>query len=119
MNIQEYKWKIKAAYEAAVGDWGLVVVVMLVGLISFGLGRLSAFEDVRPPVSIQKAPEQMKPRGAYLGALFVASRAGRVYYFPWCSGAANIAPANQRWFQSEEEARAAGYTPSKSCRGLE
>ncbi|MCR4325666.1 MAG: hypothetical protein NUV59_02570 [Patescibacteria group bacterium] len=119
VNIQEYSRKIKAAYEAAIGDWGLVAVVLLVGLISFGLGRFSALEDVRPPVAVQEMPSEMKPRGAYLGALLVASRSGRVYYFPWCTGAANIAPDNQIWFQSEKDARAAGYTPSKSCKGLE
>lgn len=118
MNIQEYFSKIKLFLEGALGEWGLLALVLLVGIISFGLGRFSAFEDVKPLVSITQAGNETKPQGMYMGGLYVASRTGSVYYYPWCSGASNIAPLNQRWFKSAQEAQEAGYRPSKGCKGL-
>ena len=118
MNIQETALKIKGYTESLVRDWGLVAVVVLLGLVSFGLGRFSAFEDVRPPVSILAAPSEARPSGRYMGALLVASRTGSVYYYPWCSGAQTIAAANQVWFSSRADAERAGYRASKSCKGL-
>ena len=118
-RIQEYWLKIKSATEHTLGEWGLVAVVFLVALTSFGLGRLSALEDGKPPVSIEAAPALSEPRGMYIGGLVVAARGGNSYYYPWCAGAAKILPANRVWFQSEEAARAAGYAPAKNCKGLE
>lgn len=53
-----------------------------------------------------------------VGGLVVASRNGSVYHFPWCSGGSQIKQENMIWFTSEEAAKEAGYTPSKSCKGL-
>ena len=117
-SIQEWRQKIKNWTENAVGEWGLVAIVILLGLGSFGLGRLSALEDVRPPVAIQEAPGLAKPQGMYTGGLYVASRTGSVYYCPWCTGAGKILPQNQVWYTTEAAARAAGYTPAKACKGL-
>jgi len=117
-NIQETKQEIKNWLADVVAQWGLIAIVFLVALGSFGLGRLSALEDARPPVSIQQAPSEAKPRGMYMGGLIVASRAGKVYYFPWCVGASKIASGNQVWFQTEEAAQRAGYAPGKNCKGL-
>ena len=100
------------------GEWGLVAIVFFVALASFGLGRLSALEGARPPVSITRAPEDQKVRAMTLGGQFVASRTGSAYYYPWCAGATKILPQNQRWFQSEEAARKAGYAAAKNCKGL-
>ena len=118
-NIQQYGPRIKQAGEALVGEWGLVGVVVLVGLSSFALGRFSALEAPRPPVSLTQAAEVAEPASRYLGAPLVASRSGSVYYYPWCSGAQNISPAKQVWFGSAAEAQKAGYRASKSCQGLE
>lgn len=118
-RIQEYWLKIKGLTETALGEWGLIAIILLVGAASFGLGRFSALEDVKPPVSIKEAPGEAKPQGMYMGGLILASRSGSVYYYPWCSGASKIAQGNQLWFQTAVEAQRAGYTPSKSCKGLE
>jgi hypothetical protein len=50
--------------------------------------------------------------------LFVASKRGKSYYSLGCKGGTTIAPENQIWFETEAEAKAAGYTPSKSCKDL-
>ncbi len=119
VSIQEWGQKIKNIGGSALGQWGQLVIVLLVGLGSFGLGRFSAFEDVQAPVSIKEASSEGKPRGMYMGGLILASRAGSAYYYPWCQGASKITPQNQVWFESEATARQAGYTASKSCKGLE
>lgn len=118
-SIQELWLKIKNWTDSAIGDWGLIAVVFLIGIASFGLGRLSVLEAVRPPVSITNAPTIAEPRGMSIGGLVVASRTGSAYYFPWCASAAKIVPQNQVWFASEEKARQAGYAPAKNCKGLQ
>lgn len=121
-NIHEWGQKIKQtakiAGEGWVAEWGLIVLVFLVALASFGLGRLSALEDVRPPVSIVEAPTETNQRAMAPGGLLVASRSGSVYYYPWCTGVSKINAANKVWFESEAAAKRAGYAPAKNCKGL-
>lgn len=118
-RIQELWGKVKWALDTALGEWGLILVVFLVAFASFGLGRLSATEEAKPIVSVGHAPLETEGQGMAIGGLVVASRNGSVYHFPWCSGARSIKPENKVWFASEEAAQAAGYMPSKSCKGLE
>lgn len=99
-------------------DAFVVALIILVGLISFGLGRLSAITDVVTPVALLQAPAAaLEPM--YLGGEVVASRNGTKYHFPWCAGAAAMSDANKIWFKSVEDARKAGYTPAGNCKGLE
>jgi hypothetical protein len=51
---------------------------------------------------------------AHTGA-YVASRNGERYYPSACSGANRIAEANKIWFNTKQEAEAAGYTPAVNC----
>ncbi|MDO8552206.1 MAG: hypothetical protein Q7S01_01600 [bacterium] len=117
-SIHEWWLKIKNLTEDLVDGWGTVLIVFLVVLGSFGLGRLSVLEAVMPPVSITQAPSQANLREMSIGGLIMASRTGNAYYFPWCASASKILPQNQVWFASEEKARAAGYLPAKNCKGL-
>lgn len=119
MNIAEIWQGIKNAAEDALSEWGYFVIIVLVGLASFGLGRLSAVEDARPVVAVTEAAEEAEPRGMHIGGLIVASRRGSAYHYPWCSGGTTIAAQNRIWFESVEAARAAGYGPAKNCKGLE
>lgn len=118
-SIRDISLKVKSWADVAIREWGLILVIFLVALASFGLGRLSATEAARPPVSIGRALQEGEPRGMAVGGLVVASRTGSVYHYPWCSGASQIKAENQIWFKSEEAAQAAGYAPSKSCKGLD
>ena len=119
MNIPELRLRVKNMAEDAVSEWGLIAIVLLLGLSSFGLGRLSALQDARPPVAIMQAAMQPAPRTMTEGGLVVAARGGGSYYYPWCTGATKIAPANQVWFQSEADAKAAGLAPAKGCKGFQ
>lgn len=123
MHSIPYWWReIKRLMSRVAGEgrdtWGIPFIVVLVGVSSFGLGRLSALEEVRPIVDIRHAPPAAEPRAMALGGQFVAMRGGSVYYFPWCSGAQQIPESRQVWFVSEKTAQKAGYRPAKNCRGL-
>ena len=117
-TISELWLKIKNAAEGGIAEWGLIAIVILVGLASFGLGRLSTLEEMKPSISVKEAQTAttLRPVGAI--GLVVASRKGSTYHYPWCPGAAVIAEANKVWFKSEEAAQKAGYAPAKNCKGL-
>jgi hypothetical protein len=117
-NIHDFLASCKHHLDVGIGEWGLVAIIVLTAFGSFGLGRLSALVDARPPVSLSQAPEKAAPAALAMGGLVVASRSGSVYYYPWCAGAGNIAPQNQRWFADERSAQAAGLHPAKNCKGL-
>ncbi len=117
-RIQHIWGQIKAFTDDAVGEWGLIALVILVGVGSFGLGRLSVFIEAKPLVAISEAATAASAAPMSLGGQYVASKTGEVYYFPWCAGAEKIAAANQRWFASELAAQKAGYRAAKNCKGL-
>ena len=120
------------------------VILVFIGVGGFGLGRLSALGEKTGRVVIhgslltasvvEATPQDPRvqtvsevaasPGGATSSvpvALapvvhnFVASKNGTKYYAPTCSGAARIKLANQVWFTSRDDAKAAGYTPSAMC----
>lgn len=112
------------------GDWWLVLVVILVGTLGFGLGRLSRVEERQTPVKLEwpaqstssinidvKGPagETLKPKTPVTGEV-VASSKGTKYHYPNCSGAKAISPANLIHFASAREAEAAGYTLAANCK---
>lgn len=111
--------KIKNWAEDAISEWGIMAIVILVGLASFGLGRLSAIEEARPAISVTEAQASAAALSITPGGLVVASRQGSAYHYPWCSGASTIKEGNKVWFESEETARRAGYVPAKNCKGLQ
>lgn len=115
-SIREFLERIKGL-RASLEGWVGPLVIVLVGVCAFGLGRLSALEESRPAVALYRAPESgVLPLA--LGGEFVASRTGSVYYYPWCGGARSIAEKSKVWFPSEEAARRAGYRAAKNCKGL-
>lgn len=129
MTIQETLQKFKGF-----GLERLVVpaTVVVVGVASFGLGRLSAHEVGKAGLSVfyPKNYEEMLPASsgnalseregaADASGIVVASKAGTKYHYPWCTGAKSISEANRITFASIEEARKAGYAPAGNCKGLQ
>ena len=102
-------------------------LLVLIAIISFGLGRLSGLETVNREVSITfpesgtyvgtfataTAPAVYKKSGTYL-----ASKNGTKYYLPSCASSKRISAANRIWFDTKEEAQVAGYSPASNCKGL-
>ena len=145
MSIKEIGTKCKGVGQTLVRtlerqDIFTVLLILLVGIASFGLGRLSALDTTRhgnievlepltTPTNAQNSPETRVMNASALSASvgsttatqgkFVASKSGTKYHYPWCSGAKRIKDENKVWFDTAEAARAAGYTPAANCPGLE
>lgn len=115
------------------GDVFVVLVIVFVGLSSFGLGRLSALGGERMHVQILEPSQHAAvigstvggskdvspiPEVENIGGQYVGSKKGTKYHFPWCGGAAQISEENKIWFDTKEEAEKAGYGPAGNCKGL-
>ena len=151
MNIQDLREKCKSTLVGArtrlpqgenASRYYITAIIILVGLSSFGLGRLSAIDEKREPITIEDGTEIVEtapppataggvstqsasvvssvnpPNSTQLaaGGKLMGSRNGTKYYFPWCGS--NIAEKNKIWFNSEAEAKAKGYEPAANCKGL-
>lgn len=122
-SIREFLIGIKARFSGFLVDGGggdllIAFLVILVGIGSFGLGRLSVARGEGSPISMHMVATTPAPTPLPLGGQIVASRTGAKYYYPWCGGAKTISPANLVWFSSEAKAKAAGYSPASNCKGL-
>ena len=120
--------KVNSWYEANKADLFTAAVIFLLGLGSFGLGRLSVLWPEKEPIVItdqeagkiadpkpgtEDATHRPDPRGAY-----VASKSGRYYHLPDCPGAVQIKEQNKVWFATKEAAEQKGYRPATNCPGL-
>ena len=110
------------------------VLIVVVGVVSFGLGRLDRpaadvavpFGSMRPTVPLPKSPvvesmeqgDESGQKTVTAPGSYVASKNSNKYHLPWCAGAARITEENKIWFSSKEEAEAAGYTPAGNCKGI-
>jgi hypothetical protein len=118
-NLQEIHQKIKSGADSFLAEWGIFALIILASLGSFGLGRLSALEAQKPLITVSEASQTALVGSLTQGGMLVATRNGETYSFPWCAGASQISPANQRVFANEAAAKKAGYRPAKNCKGLE
>ncbi len=110
----------------------LPLVVSLVALGAFGLGRLSAQGDTKEAFRVIYPEAQAAKPLANTAAVFaaapapvaagegayVASKNGSKYYLTTCSGANRIKKENRVYFVSAHDAAAAGYEPAAQCPGL-
>ncbi|MEK7071470.1 MAG: hypothetical protein AAB943_00870 [Patescibacteria group bacterium] len=122
--------KIKSFFVSDRGkDILTVIIIILVGLASFGLGRLSknaqnAGIKVEYAGGVEKdVKDVLGPKSAVLGAedtlavkTFFASNRGSKYYSIGCPGGKTIKEENKIYFSTKEEAERAGYELSASCR---
>lgn len=142
MSISEALSKIKA-YVGFIEKREIYAsfLIFFTALASFALGRLSANQSKRTPVTVEsmasvyeakavgdtkrevpsiaspkpvtKVPQANAGTGSY-----VASKSGKKYYLPACSGVKRIKDENKVWFAAESDAQAAGYTPAANCDGI-
>lgn len=132
MSIYHFLDKIKRSnFLEKTKNFVMPLIIVLTGVASFGLGRLSVLEYQNNPVTISipdysdidlesNVSRSLINESSALkeGGKIVASKTGSKYHFPWCSGAKSIATENKIWFNSEEEARRSGYLPASNCKGL-
>lgn len=126
------------------GKYFVPLAFILVSIIAFTLGRISASQDKREPVRVinnsllptnsgevkgaTSPPSSLLSTSPNLGegssasaeasGKVVGSKNGTKYHYPWCAGAKQISAKNLITFNSIEEARAKGYTPASNCKGL-
>jgi len=113
-------------------DIFIVLIVILVALISFGIGRLTTPKS--EPILIknleqgnvnelmgEQPPSAKATEGEggvnYQGKV-IGSKNSDKYHLPECSGAKQISEQNKIWFDSIEAAEKAGYKPAGNCPGL-
>ena len=110
----------------------IVFIIILVGLGSFGLGRLSKNQNAsgikieyegqeiipktQTPNTILSVEEVSKTLFDTSGKTFFASNRGSKYYSLGCSGGKTIKQENRIYFTTKEEAESAGYELSSSCK---
>lgn len=110
------------------GRYFIPMIVVLVAVTAFCLGRISRLQEKRAPVRIisnNPSPTTAQAVGEVKGVstetssgAVVASKSGTKYHYPWCAGAKQISEKNKITFNSIQEARAAGYSPASNCKGL-
>ncbi|OHA88971.1 MAG: hypothetical protein A3C70_00475 [Candidatus Zambryskibacteria bacterium RIFCSPHIGHO2_02_FULL_43_14] len=107
----------------------LSLVIILVALLSFGIGQLSVTGD-REPIKIeydQSLTEQTAtvvnavqavpaPRNSIQQSEVVVSKNSTKYHYSHCSGAKQIKEENKIIFATPTAAEAAGYTLAANCK---
>ena len=129
MSIHPILEKIKAL-TLKVGFEGfiMILIIILVGLAGFGLGRQSTAGE-SSPIIIQNGaddnissilpnsePETLAGVKNSASTNIVSSKNGTKYYFTWCSGVGRIQEQNKVYFTNEKEAIEAGYTKASGCK---
>ncbi len=112
--------KIRANWSEIV----LGIAVVLITVISFNLGKISAISGQKAQINITGGENAGQP-GDTRNTLAPAARdqtvvasknsKGKLYHFTWCSGASQIAEKNKITFTNEATAIAAGYTLAGNC----
>lgn len=129
--------KVKYWLQEYQQDIYIALIIVFVGISSFGLGRLSSVWSDKEPIRIEepdmsphnnntaatsnRVNSQINPpnnREADSQRKYVASKSGSAYHYPWCPGAAKIKEENKIWFSTKEEAESKGYKPAQNCEGL-
>lgn len=142
VSIANIMQKIKYFLESDKGKNFLVIlIVILVGIGSFGLGRLSKSQEYKGIDLLYKDKDSLLPSNtsntANLSPVtsfnpkntnttsksekslkkgFVASRIGSRYYPLDCPAGDKLKPENKIYFDTEKEAIEKGYTKSSSCK---
>jgi hypothetical protein len=100
-------------------------LLLLVAIVSFGLGRQSILEQssqqINNPVTLDEIVPLVPNRGVLtaetaIAGVVVASKSGTKYHLPTCPGAKQIKESNIIEFSSVQAAEAAGYTAAANCR---
>lgn len=129
MSIPDFR-PVLAWIKRNQADIAIFFGFILIALIGFLAGRLSAPEIVRNPVLIEEPQLNLndgilnsnvsQPLTSGAGetaiagqqqGMFMASKSSDKYHWPWCTYAQKIKEANRIWFASEAEAKSSDYSP--------
>lgn len=127
MSIHNFLDKIKGQTGIDNTSILFLFIIVVVGVSSFGLGRLSLnnnFNNKKSNIVIEEGEidkvnttsrDSISTNKLQEGR-YVASKNGKMYYSVGCSGAKRIKPENEIWFNTKEEAEKAGYELSSLCK---
>ncbi len=134
---------IVAKLKEAIKPYGeglfLATAIVIIGLISFGLGRLSARYDsgaleidstpistnaVEGLASSQNQDASMTADvsgalGAAVEQKIIGNKQSKIYHLESCPGALKMRQENKVFFASISEAQKAGFRAAANCPGLE
>ncbi len=97
-------------------EYLLVVILILIGLISFGLGRMSVLENNQNREEVEfVVPELSKIDADFKSFGYLASINGTKYYPRGCNSANRIKLENRIYFESGEDAKKSGFDRAKTC----
>lgn len=126
MSIPNFIHKIKSKTGLDKETLLYLLVVILVGVSSFGLGRISTeeilIEDreimIENNESVQSEDVDISSSEINLSTekRYIASKNGKMYYSLGCSGASRIKPENAVWFKTREDAEKSGFLFSATCK---
>ena len=106
------------------------LLILLVAITSFGLGRWSSVEptavsqpaavatESRRSLEVTRETSVVNSNDSTSEPQLVASKNGSKYHYLWCPGAQQMNDENKIFFDSVAEAEAAGYEPAANCKGL-
>jgi hypothetical protein len=127
-NIPEDMNKIKLWKSDYFRDFLVILIITIVGIGSFGLGRLSTQKGEGGSAKIFYAEENGSKTGnstsltnvaqgnqALESGAYMASKRGKKYYPSDCSAAKSIKEENRIYFDTPQKAEEAGYSASSSC----
>ncbi len=110
--------RVKAKIKPFENDLTIVIIIILVTFTVFGLYKLAELRGNKAHISIENKTKTEENAISNAEKLFVASKNGTKYYYPWCSGVSKIKEENKVWFSSADEAKKAGFEPAANCKGL-
>ena len=128
-SIQEMYDKFKTLIQNDGFFYGILIV--LVALSSFGLGRISeghieinapknAIQFTQKASVVEATTSQSAnslPASSKTGSI-VASKSGTKYHLLTCPGAKQIKEENKIFFKTAKDAENAGYSKASNCKGL-
>ena len=100
----------------------LSIVIILVAVLSFGIGRLSVVDNSQPikieydPVISSQASVSSALSNIENSSSVVVSKNGSKYHYQYCSGAKQITEGNKIIFATPSAAEVAGYTLASNCK---
>ena len=132
MSIHNFTNKIKS--KIGIDNITIFYLLIIIGVAigSFGLGRISAPEEVKEAnnranreveglvvannSNVEVEESNFIPQVEQKEKKYVASKNGKMYYTPDCGGASRIKSENEIWFSSKIDAEKSGYTLSSTCK---
>ena len=118
MSIKDILLKIKTLDNSTKERIFVVLLLFLVAILAFGLGRLSVFEERKTTIQIENLPAGMEDGGvasSSAGITVYSSNTGSVYYYATCTGISRLSQNNKISFKSAQDAESYGLHIAPGC----